>query len=159
MDREQRKELLEGIGFLAIIGSLIFVGIETKNSSEQTAVNTRALEIAAYQELMSNISEANAMSIMSDEAAAVFATMRERPEPDLHVHRVTSAFFQQFRHGDIAYFMYERGAIDENRLRSSLRPIPLYGEAGRSFWEQNKGNFVKAYQQYIDTLLEEGFWG
>ena len=159
MNREQRKDLLEVVGFLAIIGSLIFVGIETKNSSEQTEVNTRALEIAAYQELMSNISEANALSIMSDEAATVFATMRDWPESDLHVHRVTSALYQQFRHGDIAYFMYERGAIDEDRLRSSLRPIPLYGETGRSFWEQYKGNFVKAYQQYIDMLLEEGFWG
>jgi len=159
MDREKRKDLLEVIGFVAVIGSLIFVGIETKNSSEQTELNTRAVEIAAYQQLMSNISEVNALSIMSDQAAAIIAAMRDWPETNVHAQRVSSAFFQQFRHGDMAYFMFERGVIDEDRLRSSLRPLPLYGESGRSFWRQNKGNFVESYQQYIDRLLEEGFWG
>ena len=33
MRREHLKELQEGIGFIAIIASLVFVGIETRNST------------------------------------------------------------------------------------------------------------------------------
>lgn len=158
MDREKRKELLEGIGILAIIGSLIFVGMETRDSSRQTELNTRAVEIAAYQQLMSNIAAVNAQSITSEEVAGIFAAMREQPESDIASRRISSAFFQYLRHGDTAFFMYERGVIDEARLQSSLRPLPLATKTGLSFWEENKFNFVPAYQDYIDALIDDGFW-
>ena len=57
MTRVQLKDLLEGIGFVAIIASLVFVGIETRNSTRQAVLTTQTLEISAYQELMDNISE------------------------------------------------------------------------------------------------------
>ena len=59
----------------------------------------------------------------------------------------------QFRHGDMAYFMYERGVIDEDRLRSTLRPLPLAGETGIEFWNRNKFVFVERYQQYVDPYI------
>ena len=55
--------------------------------------------------------------------------------------------------------MYERGAIDADRLRSALRILPLETEQGREFWNQQKFIFVEAYQIHVDRLLEEGFWG
>jgi len=51
-----------------------------------------------------------------------------------------------FRHGDIALFMFEHGAIDEARLRSSLRILPLYQGAGRTIWQRQKENFVESYR-------------
>lgn len=146
------------IGFLAIIGSLYFVGVETQNSAEQTALNTQAVEIAAYQELTSNISEMNAIGIGDEDAAAIFVQMRDGVLGDVDAHRLQAAFYNQFRHGDMAYFMYERGVIDEDRLRSTLRPLPLAGATGIEFWTRNKFVFVERYQQYIDALIEEGFW-
>ena len=65
-----------------------------------------------------------------------------------------------FRHGDMAYFMFERGVIDENRLHSILQPLPLrpWQEAGKQFWNANKGLFVESYQAYVDGLIAAGFW-
>lgn len=157
MSRQRWKDLLEGIGFVAIISSLIFVGLETQNSSEQTALNTRSMEIAAYQELMNNIAEINVMNIQSAEAAAVTAPIFG--VSDVKTWQSNSALFLAFRHGDIAYFMYEHGAIDEDRLRSTLRILPLYTEIGREFWNRQKFAFVESYQNYIDRLIGEGFWG
>jgi hypothetical protein len=54
MSRERWRDFLEAVGFLAIILSLFFVGLETRNSAKQTEINTQAMEIAAYQELMNN---------------------------------------------------------------------------------------------------------
>jgi hypothetical protein len=54
MSRERWRDFLEAVGFLAIILSLVFVGLETRNSAKQTEINTQAMEIAAYQELMNN---------------------------------------------------------------------------------------------------------
>lgn len=45
---------MEGTGFVAIVASLIFVGLETRHSAMQAELNTRALQIAAYQDLINN---------------------------------------------------------------------------------------------------------
>ena len=152
------KDLLEGIGFVAIIGSLYFLAIETRNSSASTRLNTQALEIAAYQELISNIADTNAMSIQDEDAAEIMLQMRDWTDVGVEAYRIESALYRQFRHGDIAYFMFERGAIDEERLQSTLRPLPLYRETGRAFWDRRKANFVVGYQSYVDELLKAGFW-
>ena len=45
---------MEGTGFVAIVASLIFVGLETRHSAMQAELNKRALQIAAYQDLINN---------------------------------------------------------------------------------------------------------
>jgi len=158
MNRQKWKDLLEAIGFLAIIGSLYFVGVETRNSAKQTALNTQAVEIAAYQALTANIAEMNAIGLADESAAAILVEMRDGPPDGAQDMRLLSALFMQFRHGDIAYFMYEQGVIDEARLRSTLRPLPLRGPTGLDFWNSNKFVFVRGYQQYLDALIEEEFF-
>ena len=157
MNRQQWKDLFEGVGFVAIVASLIFVGLETQNSSEQTALNTRSMKIAAYQELMNNIAEINVMNIQSAESAEVTAPIFG--VVDAKTWQSNSVLYLTFRHGDIAYFMYENGAIDVDRLRSALRILPLRTQHARDFWHQRKFIFVEPYQNYIDQLLDEGFWG
>lgn len=157
MTREQWKDLLEGIGFAAIIASLIFVGIETHNSTKQAELNTRALEIAAYQDLIDNISELNTLVIEDPDVAKfmyrIFTT--DEPFTDEEQFVFTRAMFLRFRHGDMAYFQFERGAIDEERLRSVLRPINMGEPKVQEFWARYKGNFVKPYRDYIDGVIEE----
>lgn len=152
MGRQQWKDIFEVIGFLAIIGSLIFVGIESRNSTKQAALTTRALEITAYQELMSNIEELNTMAIQNEHAATILAKVWDETD-DLESFGERRALFLMFRHGDMAYFMHERGAISEDRLRSVLRPIPLFSHRSRNFWDQYKISFTKEYQDYIDNMI------
>lgn len=158
MNRQQWKDVLEGVGFLAIIGSLVFVGLETQNSARQTALNTQATEIAAYQALIFNISEMNAIALADEDVAKIMSEMRDGNLGEPRDLQLASALFMQFRHGDIAYFMYERGVIDEGRLKSTLRPLPLDGPTGRKFWNAYKFAFVEGYQRYIDTLIEQDFY-
>jgi len=158
MNRQQVKDILEAIGFLAIIASLYFVGVETQDSAKQTALNTQAVQIAAYQELITSIASMNAISIEGKDAAAILVEMRGGDSDGVDDYQLLSAFFMYFRHGDMAFFMFEKGIIDEDRLRSTLRPLPLSGETGIEFWNRNKFVFVNRYQLYIDTLIEEGFW-
>jgi len=158
MIRQKWKDLLEGIGFLAIIASLIFLGFETRNSAQQTVQNTQAIEIAAYQELINNISEFNALSVADQETADMMSFIYNDVGDGLQLRQFT-ALVTLFRHGDIAYFMYEKGAISEARLISVLGPLPMIDEQGLIFWKQYKQLFVKPYQNYIDEKLAEGHWG
>lgn len=75
MDRQRWRDIFQGIGLVAIIVSLVFVVIETRNSTNQTELNTQALEIAAYQELISNISDINALTIGDHDAAETMTSV------------------------------------------------------------------------------------
>jgi hypothetical protein len=69
MKREHWKDLMEVIGGIAIIASLIFVGMITCNSTLQAELNTRAIEITAYQDLIDNISDMNRLTIENESVA------------------------------------------------------------------------------------------
>ena len=100
----------------------------------------------------------NAIGLMDENAASILLEMRDGSPDRARATQVQNAFFMNFRHGDIAYFMFEKGAIDESRLRSTLRPLPLAGPTGLKFWSENKFVFVNGYQRYVDALIEEGFF-
>ena len=156
MNRQQWKDLFEGIGFLAIIASLIFVGIETRNGADQIFLNTQAMEISAYQELTNNISDMNSLAFQSEHAAGVMANIFDVVDSESFMR--FSVLITRLRHGDMAYFMYQKGVIDEDRLLSTLRPLPLQSTSGQNFWKANKYAFVKSYQDYIEQLIEDDFW-
>jgi hypothetical protein len=155
--RKQVKDWLEGIGFVAIIASLIFVGIETRNSTKQAMLTTQALEISAYQELMDNVAELNMLVVQDAEVAAFLYKAYDPAEEltDFEKFRLSRNLFQRFRHGDIAYFQFERGAIDEARLRSSLKVLNLANPRVRGFWSDMQGNFVEPYRNYVNQLIDE----
>lgn len=152
MTRAQWKDVIEGVGVIAIIASLVFVGIETRNSTRQSALTTQALEITAYQDLMTNIEELNVLSLQSDSTAAVMRRLWE-PGEDTDEFRQTRALYLLFRHGDMAYFLYERGAINEERLRSAIAPINVNNQLIRDFWDARKSGFATGYQNYMDDLI------
>jgi len=149
MTRDQWKDALEGIGILAIIMSLIFVGIETRNSTRQAKLTTQALEIAAYQDLMTNIEELNTLSMQYSEAASVLARFWGGAG-NLERFREARAFFLLIRHSDMAFYMYQRGAIDEDRLRSALAPVPFGSPLFRDYWSANRAFFSDDFRDFIE---------
>ena len=153
MERQRVKDILEGVGFVALIASLVFVGIETRNSSQQTALNTQAVEMAAYQELMNNIQEFNELSLESRHAAEAMIGLWGAHAEDMEGFQRDRALFILFRHGDLAYFQYERGAIDEDRLLTAIRVIPLWRPEIIAWWTDRKHSFVPSYVEYIDGVI------
>ncbi|PCJ27935.1 MAG: hypothetical protein COA96_01875 [SAR86 cluster bacterium] len=54
----------------------------------------------------------------------------------------------------MAYFQFERGAIDKQRLDSVLTILSLVLEnpVGRMRWENAKPNFSSKYVEYLEAL-------
>jgi hypothetical protein len=157
MTRNNWKDTLEAIGFAAIIASLIFVAIETRNSTKQAVLTTQAIEISAYQELIKNITEINVITLQDPEVAALllkaFQTKEELTE--LEYFRFQRAAFQRFRHGDMAFFQYQRGAIDETRLLSVLGIMRLNNPRMQDAWKKSEAHFIPAYRDYVNQLIKE----
>lgn len=157
MIRQDWKDLLESVGLVAIIASLVFVGIETRNSTEQAVLTNRALEIAAYQELMDNISEMNRLQLQDAELSAIVMKSLKSPDDltELEQYRMNRAYFMRLRHGDMAFFQYERGAIDSDRLASAMKIVQLGLPQMRNFWRHNQQSFVENYRHHVNGLIDE----
>ena len=159
MTRDKIKDIFEGVGFAAVIASLVFVGIETRNSAIQAELNTEAVQMAAYQELIQSINDMNALALQVPKLREVSLRMEET-DVDFTADEMQVAnywYWMRIRHGDMAYFQFQRGAIDEMRLRSTLAPLIalLKTTHGREEWEWRKRNLAPDFQQYIDDILDE----
>jgi hypothetical protein len=157
--RKQVKDWLEGVGFLAVIASLIFVGIETRNGVIQAELNTEAIEMAAYQELIQSINDMNALALQVPELRELSLRL-EDGETGFDASELEIASYwlwMRIRHGDMAFFQYQRGAINESRLRSTLAPLIglLSSPYGREQWQRRQKNFVPEFQDYVNRLLDE----
>ena len=159
MKQERTKDVLERVGLLAVIASLIFLGIETRNGAIQAELNTEAVEMAAYQQLIDSINEMNALAIENPQLRSaikkVYEDQVELTEEEQSVFGYW--FWMRIRHGDMAFFHFERGAIDESRLRSALPPMIdlLRHPYSGSLWQTRQKNLVPAFRDYVNAILVE----
>ena len=118
---------------MAVVLSLVFVGLEIRNSTEQTEQNTRVLQVSAYQDLISRIVDLNAIGI--DESVTIESLMAIESPTERKTEKLNSFLWIIFRHGDMAYFQVECGSITEDRMLSAmallypLGPVPYAGAA------------------------------
>ncbi len=159
MRRERLKDVLESVGLFAVIASLIFVGIETRNGAIQAELNTEALEMAAYQQLIDSINEQNALAIENPQLRNAIRKVQEGQVDLTEDEQSVFSYWlwMRIRHGDMAFFQFERGAIDELRLRSALPPMIdlLRYPYSNKLWQTRQENLVPEFRDYVNAILDE----
>ncbi len=159
MRREHLKDILESVGLLAVFASLVFVGIETRNGAIQAELNTEALEMAAYQQLIDSINEQNALAIENPQLRNAIRKVQEGQVDLTEDEQSVFSYWlwMRIRHGDMAFFQFERGAIDELRLRSALPPMIdlLRYPYSNKLWQTRQENLVPEFRDYVNAILDE----
>lgn len=113
--------IAEIISAVAVVAGLVFVGLEIQQSTEQSALNTRALETAAYQDLIAQILAINTaydtdpyLSNLTDRGGR--GELTDPGELNMYLgFAITLA-----RHADMACFQYQQGILSEERLASAM---------------------------------------
>ena len=148
----------EILGGVAVFLSLIFVGLEIRQSSEETALNTRAIEVSAYQDLISQIILLNNEFVGDPELSELWASTNSCEPIESRADRAQLFKYSMsvIRHGDMAYHQYEQGLISEERLDNSL--VILVSEVSRNYfvrdeWERGKSARYKPFAEHVDRLM------
>ena len=155
----QRWALIaEIIGGIAVVFSLVFVGLEVRQSSEETALNTRAIEVNAYQDLIAQILLLNSLFIGDPALSELWASTYdcEELESRADYEQLIRYFLSVRRHGDMAYHQYEQGLITEDRLNNALGI--LVEHVRDNYFAQyawNEGNGNAPYRVHVNKLIEE----
>lgn len=120
-ERLQQYALLsEIVGGVAIVLSLIFVGMQIRQNSQVSQIN-------AYQELVSRLTVMNTLRVQDAESADIFWRFDhgEKPRSDNERARLEAFLYMVFRHGDLAYRQFDKGLIDRDwQLLLKTRFIP-----------------------------------
>jgi hypothetical protein len=162
MDKSGRyRVVVEITSATAVALTLVFVGLQLRETSRQTALNTASLQVSAYQDLNAQISHFNEL-LLEPEVALVFERLvnLEGRWSDFSVverRQARSLMFMRVRHADMAYHQYERGMLSEERLVSALRPLlsDIHRPLVRQFWDEVKGNQIPAFREYFDRRSAE----
>lgn len=143
---------LELISAGAVLVGLIFVGLELRQ-------NTAAVEIASYQELTNNIISANLMLVDNPELLGLQLRAISDADSLSEVERRQIAIWviSRLRHADLAYFQFERGMIDKERLESVMAPLSatFRSQLAKDIWKVIKPNFVESFRSYMDEYISE----
>lgn len=151
------KGIAELVSVIAVVLSLVFVGLEVRETARQTALNTESVQVTAYQNLISQIAEFNRLLLQPD--VAILYNRMQDDNTDwsqfsvVERRQARAILFILFRHADMAFYQYERGMLPEARLESALGPVCVQPPVCRSFWEERKSNFVPEFQAYIDARI------
>jgi hypothetical protein len=153
MKLERWALIAEIASAVAVVSSLVFVGLQVRQGASETALNTRAIQASAYQALTAQLSEVPTLIIGNSDLAEAFSSVNrgEPPQSDLATTKLRQLALLIIRHGDTAFVQYQNGLIDESQLRSMLAPVmrQLETEFGRQVWEAHRG-LSPEFKSYVN---------
>lgn len=146
----------EIVGAAAIVVSLVFVGLEIRNGTDATALNTRALQMNAYQTLVGQINDVARETMEHPEVTLLRPELPENLSPE-QWQQVNNDFIILIRHGDLAFYQFQLGMLTEERLHSVIGPLrytwcmPMFRRAWAGFRE----NADSGYREFLDSRIAE----
>jgi len=160
-DRLKKWALIsEIIGGIAVVVSLVFLILEIKHNTRESKLNTQAIEISVYNDLISNIMSINENIIEEGDFAEIVVKANSGEElSETEALRYGSQLMNLLRHGDVAYFQYKKDAIDADRLLSIIAIIRAKFKTNHSkeIWIGVKDGeaFDREYLNYLDNYFKE----
>ena len=117
----QASKLRTWIEIVSAAGVMLGLGLvawELRQNTDQAVLNTRAVEVAAYQDLIAQISELNRVVLENPDFAdlQVRSFAGDTSLTPAEQNQMASFLWMLFRHGDMAYYQFEQGVLDLERL-------------------------------------------
>ena len=148
---------------LGVLAGIFFLVLEIDLNTRQAELDTAALQTSNYQDLIAGVTNLNSYLIQDPEFAELLEKGESNPSQltQAERRRFNSYSIITFRHGDMAYYQYQQGTIDVDRLNGLLSIVVARLESGtqaETVWDlfKNAGNLNLSYVEHIENLRKEG---
>ena len=152
MKKIEIGQAIQIVANLGVLAGIVFLAYELRQ-------NTLATQLSAANSFAVIFGEPEMLIIENPEFAAVLRKGREgeelTPTEDL---RLTVFYRRVLRGWQIAHYQYLTHALDENLwsgTRDSLARTVAEDEGLRSYWRANTFTFAPAFNELIETMLQE----
>ena len=146
MSRSERglSRWTEAIGVVAVIVSLIFVGVEIRQ-------NTRAVRGATYQDLASSSMELLFYVADNPEIGRQLAEWGASEEQDPEVvQRVEAVLLAYLRHLENAHYQMMEGTLDPEYLSNWVDNPTLSSPHFADFWVERRSGFSSRFREFFE---------
>jgi len=159
MEREfGRKDLIELLGVIGVMASLIFVGIQIRQNSEATRA-------AAVQQLCQSWVDWN-IATATREIQGTLLKVQEFEDPSkaplVERNIVESYLRSMFSNWSGSHYQYLMGVLDQplwdgvlRDIHGSFDPSHSFGRLARWAWKRNRNLYAVTFSEFIDTTLVE----
>ena len=152
MKNRDWKDIAEIAGIGAIVASLVFVGLQMRQSHEIALVTLYQMRADAAREVM-------VASMESDILRQAYERMESEDEEPTFAdeHALYSYMSILLNHFENAHFLYLRGFLTEEHWQSDVANITgTISEPGATeMWHDVKGGYRESFVEAIDSALEE----
>lgn len=146
------KDFAEIVGIGAIVASLVFVGLQMRQSHEIALVTLYQMRSDAAREL-------RVVGVENDIIVRAYERMETNDGLGFSdIYAIESYNDLMFNHFENSHFLYQRGFLPDEHWRSDLISFTEFlGEpAAREQWESIKHRFRQSYVDAIDEALGRG---
>jgi hypothetical protein len=149
MTLEHVSYLAQSIGGIAVLASLVFVGLEIRQNSREARAQTEQ-HIASSWFAMS--------TLVAQHPAAFYAGVKSKDglfsdllENDRLIF--ISIIFAQFKHYENIFRQFESGHIDEETWAAwSLHVLIYFHQPGvQSWWKMRGGAFTPSFRRFLES--------
>ena len=147
MNRKRRREIFEAVGLIAIVGSLVFLALETRQ-------NTNALYAESRQSVLAGAQ--HDLLIQLDNPDIGLSVIKSEPlTPKEHV-RLSVFLTTSLKAKEFAWLQYQDGVIDEEQWHSQIVVIQVIFDAQRNrrWWDKLGREYFKGgFRDFIDSVI------
>ncbi len=165
MDWEKARVIGEVVSAGAVVASLIFVGVQVHQGSEETKLNTQAIKAAASFEATHSWATFNELALTFPEDKLMMAIATHDPNKTwedfgAETHAFMMVFYRAlFQKLEGQYYMYQYGSLDKDLWEgrrdwaASVIKLPFY----KVLWEREKNEkiwsdrFIRVIEQARDS--------
>ena len=149
MTLEQLNLVLQIVGSIGVIGSLIFVGLQVRQNTRATRVqvqeNMTSSYISVAQVLIDNA------EVFTRGIAATRESFASFSDADKMIY--FGAIFSMFKHFENIHSQRERGFIDQESWAAWSEHILMYfNQPGvKMWWELRRGSFNPQFRSFLES--------
>jgi hypothetical protein len=153
MSQINSKDIVELIGIASIVGSLIFVGLQMRQTHDIALATLYQMRSDATREVrLANIDPSKMHEIFDK----VWSDEYEKLT-DVEIRRLKSTAGVTLSHWEGAHYLYSLGYLPADHWEGNKRQIadvlgiPIFAQ----YWEETRDGYRESFAAEVDKLLEK----
>jgi hypothetical protein len=154
MTREQRRDIFEAIGLIAIVASLIFLALEVRQANVASRIAARDSVAQGHMDFL------NAAIDPSIVAAAWPKSHSNEELTRLEVSQIDHFHGRRWRHYERIFHLYQYGVLSEDEWTGYKDAIgrakdgtSKFWDISRENWRRDKSGYSRSFQEFVDAEL------
>ena len=150
-------KIAEIVASFAIVGSLIFVGIQVSQNTDATRISNSHAALDSWNEI--NLAMAADKELTQSQLDGFYPELREYGQSDVGSARMFFWLTAGIKAVEHNYLQWLDGNLSDelwHGYRASMVAMVTFGKSVNDFWSDRKQDYSEPFQVLMDKLVVEG---